>query len=76
MTCTQIHELLPAYTDGELSPAHRVALERHMALCPACVTNVRTYRRTVDLVRHAYDYCAIAPARTLVQSILAATSGR
>jgi anti-sigma factor RsiW len=36
MTCAQTHELIHAYTDGELDLVRNVEVEQHLAKCEAC----------------------------------------
>jgi anti-sigma factor RsiW len=36
LTCTQIVEFVTEYLDDGLSPAQRLAFERHVSLCPPC----------------------------------------
>ncbi len=41
--CEGVRELAQAYLEGELSPADRERLERHLQACPACHQVVVTY---------------------------------
>ena len=51
MTCRQLAELLIDFVSGELPPEQREVLERHLRLCPPCVTYVETYKMTMHLTR-------------------------
>jgi len=51
VTCDRARELLSGYLDGELDPAERQELERHLAECPGCSEELKALRKTVDLVR-------------------------
>lgn len=39
--CGEVRGLLPAFLDGELSPARRAAVREHMDLCAACAEEMR-----------------------------------
>ncbi len=41
MTCGEIQRFVDAYLDGEFADEDRAELERHLAGCPACATEVR-----------------------------------
>ena len=43
-------ELLSAYIDGEVTPAERQQVERHLAICTACVEELESLRWTVRLL--------------------------
>ena len=49
ITCREFVEFLMAYLDGEASDQERSVFEKHMDLCPPCVTYLETYRETVRL---------------------------
>jgi hypothetical protein len=44
-------ERLSAFLDGELSPQERMAVDRHLATCPACRWQLETLRQTVQWTR-------------------------
>jgi anti-sigma factor RsiW len=52
MTAADVHartaERFSAYLDGELTPEERTAVDRHLATCIQCRTNLDQLRRTVD----------------------------
>ncbi len=49
--CQSWFPSLSAFIDGELAPARRVEIERHLATCPDCVARVSDFRATSGLVR-------------------------
>jgi anti-sigma factor RsiW len=49
--CQSWFPSLSAFIDGELAPARRVQIERHLASCPDCVARVSDLRATSGLVR-------------------------
>jgi anti-sigma factor RsiW len=74
LTCHEVIDFLGAYVDGELPPPVRERFDEHVAVCPACVDYIATYRQTLQLTRRAAadeprEETAPEP---LVQAILAA----
>jgi anti-sigma factor RsiW len=49
--CSEVIALLADYLERQLPPAVQADLERHLARCPRCVTAVKSYERTVSLLR-------------------------
>jgi anti-sigma factor RsiW len=49
--CQSWFPSLSAFIDGELPPARRVQIERHLATCPDCAARVGDLRATSGLVR-------------------------
>ena len=49
--CDAVREILPAYTDGELSQDRRAPLERHLEGCPACRDELTVLNRDERLLR-------------------------
>ncbi len=49
--CSGTREFLPAYFDNELDDARRRSLERHLAVCESCRTEVAGYRRDHALLQ-------------------------
>ena len=47
--------LLADFIEGQLPPSEHAALERHLSRCPACLSQVKTYRSTVSLLRTIKD---------------------
>lgn len=53
--CHDLVGLLADYVEQQLPPAVHASLERHLAACPRCVAQVRTYESTVSLLRTIKD---------------------
>jgi len=53
MICRELNERLDDYLAGRLSDEDRAAFERHLARCSQCRDDLRTYRDTIELVRHS-----------------------
>ena len=49
--CGSVVKLLADYLERQLPPSLREELERHLARCPRCVAQLRTYESTVALLR-------------------------
>ena len=56
MNCTETQEVIHAYLDGELDPAHNLAVEQHLQECAACARSYRGQQslRTVMAGRSLY----------------------
>lgn len=52
-TCEEIIASLLDYLSGELAPEQERRFEQHLADCPACVSYLRSYKRTVELGKEA-----------------------
>lgn len=80
LTCHEVIDFLGAYLDDELPPAVRTRFDEHVAVCPACVDYIATYRQTQALTRRAAQDEARAAdegaPEPLVQAILAAWAAR
>lgn len=50
LACRDVVELLSDYLDGGLDPPLAAAVERHLALCPACIGYLRQLRQTIGLL--------------------------
>lgn len=50
MTCKELVELVTAYFEDTLSVEERARFERHLGVCPGCVTYVEQMRQTIQLV--------------------------
>jgi anti-sigma factor RsiW len=55
ITCKQLAEFLIDFVSGELEPEHQERIERHLQLCPPCVTYLETYKLTIRLTRKLPD---------------------
>ena len=78
MTCRECSEFVADYLAKELDPAVSEIFERHLQLCPNCVTYVRQYDLTIRAAREACGQGAPLPAdipEELIQAILAARRG-
>jgi anti-sigma factor RsiW len=51
ITCRELCQLLIDFVADELSEEHRTLVEKHLCLCPPCVTYVETYKLTIQLTR-------------------------
>jgi len=49
--CGSLVRLLVEYLERQLPPALQRELEAHLQRCPGCVTQLRTYEKTVSLLR-------------------------
>ena len=84
LTCNEVIDFLGAYLDDELPPAVRMRFDEHVAVCPACVDYIETYRQTKVLTRRAAEQEQEQEARpeedgapeSLVAAILAAWQSR
>ena len=53
--CGSVVKLLADYLERQLAPSLRAELEAHLARCPRCVAQLRTYESTVSLLRSLRD---------------------
>lgn len=76
ITCQEVIEYLMAYVNNELPSTEHAAIDAHLAVCPECVTFLKTYEQTMRCERAAFDHPehnAEPPIpESLVQAILAA----
>lgn len=76
ITCKQLIDFLGEYLEGGLTPEQRTEFDRHLAVCPACVDYLKTYRETIRLTRSSFEATAEPPPRSvpedLVRAIMAA----
>ena len=49
--CHNLVGLLADFVEHQLPPDVHAELERHLAKCPQCVTQLKTYSSTVSLLR-------------------------
>jgi anti-sigma factor RsiW len=49
VVCQQLVELVTDYLEGDLAPAHRAAVEAHLAQCGHCTGYVEQVRRMLEL---------------------------
>ena len=53
--CTELVGLLADYVEHHLPPEVHSDLERHLAACPRCLTQLKTYESTLSLLRSIRD---------------------
>lgn len=56
--CKTFHPQLSPYIDGELPPAERSHVERHLSACKSCTALVADLRAESGLIRHGLDLAA------------------
>jgi anti-sigma factor RsiW len=49
--CHDVVGLLADFVEGHLSPEVHTRLEQHLAKCPRCIIQLKTYQSTVSLLR-------------------------
>ena len=49
--CSSLVGLLADFVEHQLPPEVHAQLEQHLARCPRCVTQLKTYQSTVSLLR-------------------------
>jgi hypothetical protein len=50
-TCKQITDLVYGYLNDKLRPKVKKDFQRHLRLCPDCVSFLNTYKRTIGIAR-------------------------
>jgi anti-sigma factor RsiW len=68
--CNKIVRFLADYLEKHLDLATRQELDGHLARCPRCVTQLRTYESTVSLLRSLRDEDLPPDLRLTVKSFL------
>jgi len=53
LTCRELADFLAEYLDGTLDPDTRILFDAHLAVCPDCVTYLRSYAQTIRLAKAA-----------------------
>jgi hypothetical protein len=53
--CNELVGLLADYVERHLPPEVHADLERHLAACPRCLCQLKTYESTVSLLRTIRD---------------------
>ena len=64
LTCQELVELVTDYLEGTLAPGESARFERHLGVCPGCVTYVEQMRETVRLTGALREDDLSAAART------------
>jgi anti-sigma factor RsiW len=68
--CQELVGLLADFVERHLPPAVHASLERHLAACPRCVAQLKTYESTVSLLRTIRDEELPAELRCTLKSFL------
>jgi predicted anti-sigma-YlaC factor YlaD len=72
MTCRECAEFLSDYLEGDLAIEIRQVFDRHLSLCPNCVTYLEQFRATVLAEQAAFgDDAEPDVPEELIQAILA-----
>jgi len=71
--CAEIEPLLDAYHDGELSPAERRVVERHLTLCSLCQARLLEIGRLVASLKGLAE---VAPGRDIAEDFDALLADR
>ena len=74
MTCEDVERLVEAYADGELSLESALALEAHVAGCPACTARLDGIRAVRHTLRTAPYFQAPEALAARVRTTMAAAS--
>lgn len=53
--CNELVGLLADFVERHLPPEVHASLERHLAACPRCLAQLKTYQSTVSLLRTIKD---------------------
>jgi anti-sigma factor RsiW len=75
LSCRALIEFLDDYLDARLEPAERARFDEHLAVCPACVRYVKSYRGTLQALTLVGREDGALPEEVppqLVEAILAA----
>ena len=67
---SQIVDVLVDYLEEKLPPDTRAQLDLHLSSCPSCVSQLRTYRTTVSLLRKLCDDELPQELRSSVETFL------
>jgi anti-sigma factor (TIGR02949 family) len=68
--CHDVVGLLADFVEGHLPADVHARLEQHLAKCPRCITQVKTYRSTVSLLRSIDENDLPPELRTTLRSFL------
>lgn len=75
MTCRECAEFLADYLSGELPAKVQATFDRHLALCPNCVTYLEQYTATIRAGKAAFaddSSEGVSFPEELIRAILAA----
>jgi anti-sigma factor RsiW len=68
--CSELVSLLADFVEHHLPPDVHADLERHLAACPRCVAQLKTYQSTVSLLRSIGDDDLPSELRCTLKSFL------
>lgn len=68
--CRPIAEFVSHYLNGELDAETAKSFERHLAICPDCLSFLKTFKKTLELTRSFLSTKAMASDLTRVQRSL------
>jgi anti-sigma factor RsiW len=68
--CNDLVGLLADFVEDQLPPDVHARLERHLAACPRCVMQLKTYQSTVSLLRTIRDEDLPADLRYTLKAFL------
>jgi anti-sigma factor RsiW len=68
--CKDLVGLLADYVENHLPPDVHASLERHLAACPRCVSQLKTYESTVSILRTIRDEDLPPELRCTLRSFL------
>jgi anti-sigma factor RsiW len=68
--CGSVVKLLADYLERQLHPRLREEFEAHLAKCPRCVQQLRTYESTVSMLRSLRDDELPSDLRLTVKSFI------
>ena len=74
--CTDVVNLLADYVERQLPPEVHADLEQHLARCPRCVTQLKTYQSTVSLLRSIREEDLPPELRCTLKAFLHRNCGR
>jgi len=72
MNCTDCHDFLGVYLDGEFAEAEQRAFEEHVRYCPECRADVASERRFVERLRRGLEEGRALAPRDLHERVRAA----
>jgi len=55
MTCRELADFIVDYLAGQLPGEVKSAFEKHLSVCPNCVSYLATYKSTIELSRRAFE---------------------
>ena len=54
ITCRELIDFLDLYLSGELPPERAAEFDRHLSVCPSCVSYLASYRDTIALGKRVF----------------------